>query len=108
MKIKDLLLKKEYGFTETFSRNMTTVKDTRGKLVDLEGHELDIADWANKQCLRKCGIEPQQGLDNVTCIDCCHRCDIPMIYLSLVKLLMIEEVAEKVEIEGENIETKED
>jgi len=94
MNIKDLLIKKEYGFSESFSRNMTKGVNGRCKLIDLEDNQVDIADWANNKCFEKCGIEPQETLEDVTCCDCCRQCDIPMIYLSLVKLGMIEEVLE--------------
>lgn len=104
--LRELLIKREYGFTETFSRDMTTVRERRGKLTDLEGNQLDIAEWADKQCQEKCGLEPTGDVECANCIDCCHRCDIPMIYLSLVKLLMMEELIGKIEVTGEDIKTQ--
>jgi hypothetical protein len=103
--LKDLLIKREYWFTETFARDMTMGVDGRLKLTDLEGNKLDVADWANKICLDKCGMEPPENVEDATCNDCFHRCDVPMLYLAIVKLGMIETMLSKLEITGE-FETK--
>lgn len=103
MKLKDLLIKKEYGFSESFAQQMTSGdEDDRVQLFDI-----DLFDYVNQQCFEKCGIEPRKDImQGATCDDCDCDCPIAYINLAIIKLGILEDAINKVEIEGENIETK--
>ena len=102
MKLEDSIIKKEWGFSESFAQKMTSAKDRRLQLFDM-----DLFDYVNQQCLEKCGIEPSTDIEQGATCDDCH-CDCPIIYfnLAVIKLGMLENAIKKIEITGENIEVK--
>lgn len=100
MDLKDLLIKKEYGFSESFAQKMTSSKDRRLQLFDI-----DLFDYVNIQCWEKCGIEPSTDIyQGASCDEC--DCPIAHINLAVIKLGMLENLLNKLEITGENIEVK--
>jgi hypothetical protein len=101
--LKDLLIKDEYGFTESFSQEMTSGKNGRLQLFD----SMDLFAWVNQQCFEKCGIEPTGDImQGATCDDCSEDCPIAYINLAIIKLGMIEDAIEKIEVVGEKIGTQ--
>lgn len=99
--LRDLLIKREYGFTESFSQEMTSGKNGRLQIFD----SMDLFAWVNQQCFEKCGIEPSGDIEQgATCDDCGRDCPIAYINLTVIKLGMIEERIKQIEVTGENIE----
>lgn len=100
MKLKDLIIKKEYGFSDSFSDDMTSGMNKRLQLFDM-----DMFDWANSECVKRCNVNmPKKFEDGAICEEC--DCAIAKVYWGIVKLGILESALNDVEITGENIEAE--
>ena len=84
LKVSELL--SQACFTETFKKRITSAKEGRLQIFDMDLHT-----WMNGRCQKNCNVEAIDIEDYREC-----ECPIAYINLALIKLSYIEGIIEKV------------